>query len=78
MEYFQGSSYPLIRENVLLDPHVGVETKLIVYKGFGHGINKPKERLAAVWHNGQWFARYLWDEEVEMPLEEEEADEEAK
>ena len=30
---------------------VGVETKLIVYKGFGHGINKPKEQLAAVWHN---------------------------
>ncbi|MDQ3683581.1 MAG: S9 family peptidase, partial [Bacteroidota bacterium] len=29
----------------------GVPSKLIVYKGFGHGINKPKERLAAVWHN---------------------------
>ena len=23
-----------------------VPTKLIVYKGFGHGINKPKEQLA--------------------------------
>ena len=30
---------------------VGVETRLIVYKGFGHGISKPKERLAAVWHS---------------------------
>ncbi len=46
---------------------VGVESKLIIYKGFGHGINKPKERLAAMWHNWQWFAKYIWDEEVEMP-----------
>ena len=55
---------------------VGAETKLIVYKGFGHGINKPKERLAATWHNWQWFARYLWGEEVEIPVgdEEEEAE----
>ncbi len=55
---------------------IGVETKLIVYKGFGHGITKPKERLAAVWHNWQWFARYLWGEEVEIPVEEK--DEEAE
>lgn len=46
---------------------VGVDTKLIIYKGFGHGINKPKERLAATWHNWEWFAKYIWGEEVEMP-----------
>lgn len=34
-----------------------VPTELIVYEGFGHGITKPKERLAAMWHNWQWFAR---------------------
>lgn len=45
-----------------------VPSELIVYKGFGHGINKPKERLAAVWHNWQWFNRYLWEEEVELPV----------
>ena len=45
----------------------GVETKLIVYKGFGHGITKPKERLAAMWHNWQWFGKYLWGEEIEIP-----------
>ena len=45
-----------------------VPAQLIVYKGFGHGITKPKERLAAIWHNWQWFSRYLWEEEVEMPL----------
>ena len=48
---------------------VGVETRLIIYKKFGHGINKPKERLAAMWHNWQWFAHYLWGEEVEVPVE---------
>ncbi len=47
-----------------------VPSKLIVYKGFGHGINKPKERLAATWHNWQWFNKYIWGEEVMMPGEE--------
>ena len=46
---------------------IGVDTKLIVYKGFGHGITKPKERLAAMWHNWQWFGKYVWGEEIDMP-----------
>jgi dipeptidyl aminopeptidase/acylaminoacyl peptidase len=46
----------------------GVPTRLIVYKGFGHGITKPKEQLAAVWHNWQWFSRYVFGTEVELPL----------
>ncbi len=41
----------------------GVETRLIVYKGFGHGINKPRERLAALQHNWEWFARHVWKDE---------------
>lgn len=46
----------------------GIASKLIVYKGFGHGINKPKERLAAIWHNWQWFNRYVFGEQEEsMP-----------
>jgi dipeptidyl aminopeptidase/acylaminoacyl peptidase len=48
----------------------GVPTRLVIYKGFGHGIDKPKEQLAAVWHNWQWFAKYLWGEEVTIPLDE--------
>ncbi|MEX0289585.1 MAG: prolyl oligopeptidase family serine peptidase [Flavobacteriaceae bacterium] len=48
---------------------VGVKTKLIIYKGFGHGINKPKERLAATWHNWQWFGEHLWDEDISIPME---------
>lgn len=47
---------------------MGVPTKLVVYKGFGHGITKPKERLAAMWHNWQWFAQHLWHEDVALPL----------
>lgn len=46
----------------------GVPSELIVYKGFGHGITKPKERLAATWHNWQWFNKYLWKENIELPL----------
>ena len=45
-----------------------VPSELIVYKGFGHGITKPKERLAATWHNWQWFNRYVWNENVELPM----------
>ncbi|MCK6691072.1 MAG: S9 family peptidase [Thermoanaerobaculia bacterium] len=45
-----------------------VPSELIVYKGFGHGITKPKERLAATWHNWQWFNKYIWGEAVELPL----------
>ena len=47
----------------------GVPSKLIVYKGFGHGINKPKERLAAVWHNWQWFNKYIFGEEEVLPVD---------
>lgn len=46
----------------------GVPSELIVYKGFGHGITKPKERLAATWHNWQWFNKYVWGENVELPV----------
>lgn len=48
----------------------GIPSKLIVYKGFGHGINKPKERLAAIWHNWQWFNQYVFGEKLEpLPVE---------
>ena len=60
---------------------MGVPTKLIVYKDFGHGISKPKEQLAATWHNWQWFAKYIWGEDVVIPVEveeEKEKDEEEK
>ena len=52
---------------------VGVPARLIVYKGFGHGITKPKEQLAATWHNWQWFSRYIWGEDVSLPADGERA-----
>ena len=48
----------------------GIASKLIVYKGFGHGISKPKERLAALWHNWLWFNQYVFGDKGEtMPAE---------
>jgi len=40
----------------------GVPVKLIVYKGFGHGLNKPKAARAAMEHNLAWFNQYVWGE----------------
>ncbi len=39
---------------------VGVPARLVVYKGVGHVINKPKEQLAAMTHNWEWFGRYVF------------------
>ena len=39
----------------------GVPVKLIIYKGFGHGLNKPKATRAAMEHNWEWFDEHLWN-----------------
>ncbi len=39
-----------------------VDTRLILYTGFGHGINKPKSALALLQANLDWFNHYLWNE----------------
>ncbi len=39
---------------------VGAKTKLIIYNDFGHSISRPKERLAAMQHNWDWFETYVW------------------
>jgi dipeptidyl aminopeptidase/acylaminoacyl peptidase len=38
---------------------VGVTTRLIVFKGFGHGLNKPKAARAAMEQNLDWFSQYV-------------------
>lgn len=38
----------------------GVKTEMVVYKGFGHGINKPRAMRAVMTHNLVWFNHYLW------------------
>ncbi len=40
----------------------GVPVKMIVYKGFGHSIDKPKQQRAVMEHNLEWFSRYIWGE----------------
>jgi dipeptidyl aminopeptidase/acylaminoacyl peptidase len=44
---------------------VGVETKLVVYKGMPHGITKPRLRRQAMQENLDWFNRWIWGEEPE-------------
>jgi dipeptidyl aminopeptidase/acylaminoacyl peptidase len=39
-----------------------VPVRLAVYKGFGHGIDKPKSNRAVMTHNEEWFARWIWGE----------------
>jgi dipeptidyl aminopeptidase/acylaminoacyl peptidase len=40
----------------------GVPVKMVVYKGFGHGIDKPKQQRAVIEHNLAWFSKYIWGE----------------
>jgi dipeptidyl aminopeptidase/acylaminoacyl peptidase len=37
-----------------------VPVEMVVYKGFGHGITKPKSQRAVMTHNLRWFNHYLW------------------
>jgi dipeptidyl aminopeptidase/acylaminoacyl peptidase len=39
----------------------GVEAKLVVFKGFGHGLNKPKAVRAALEQNLEWFSTHVLD-----------------
>jgi dipeptidyl aminopeptidase/acylaminoacyl peptidase len=41
-----------------------VPVKLVLYKGFGHPINKPKQQKAVMEHNYEWFSKYIWGEEA--------------
>ena len=39
----------------------GVKAKLVVFKGFGHGLNKPKAVRAALEQNLEWFSEHVLD-----------------
>jgi dipeptidyl aminopeptidase/acylaminoacyl peptidase len=39
-----------------------VPVKLAVFKGFGHAINKPKQQLAVLEQNFDWFRQHIWGE----------------
>jgi acetyl esterase/lipase len=38
----------------------GVPVEMVVYKGFGHGITKPKSQRAVMTHNLAWFNHYIF------------------
>jgi dipeptidyl aminopeptidase/acylaminoacyl peptidase len=38
----------------------GVPVEMVVYKGFGHGINKPRAMRAVMAHNLGWFNHYIF------------------
>jgi len=40
----------------------GVPVKMVVYHGFGHPINKPKQQRAVMEENLHWFGHYIWGE----------------
>jgi dipeptidyl aminopeptidase/acylaminoacyl peptidase len=40
----------------------GVRVEMIVYKGFGHPITKPRAMRAVMQHNLAWFNHYLWND----------------
>jgi dipeptidyl aminopeptidase/acylaminoacyl peptidase len=38
----------------------GVKVEMVVYKGYGHGITKPKSMRAVMRHNLDWFNHYIF------------------
>lgn len=37
-----------------------VPVQLAIFKGFGHGLTKPKANRGAMQQNLDWFAKYIW------------------
>jgi dipeptidyl aminopeptidase/acylaminoacyl peptidase len=50
-----------------LEDH-GVPVKMVVYDGFGHPINKPKQQRAVMEENENWFDHYIWDDPLAPAL----------
>jgi dipeptidyl aminopeptidase/acylaminoacyl peptidase len=46
---------------------VGVEARLVIYKGMPHGLTKPRLNRQAMQENLKWFNRWLWGEAEEEP-----------
>jgi hypothetical protein len=36
--------------------------KMVLYHGFGHPIDKPKQQRAVMEENLHWFEHYIWGE----------------
>jgi dipeptidyl aminopeptidase/acylaminoacyl peptidase len=50
-----------------LEDH-GVPVKMVVYDGFGHPINKPKQQRAVMEENQNWFDHYIWGDPLAPSL----------
>jgi dipeptidyl aminopeptidase/acylaminoacyl peptidase len=50
-----------------LEDH-GVPVKMVVYDGFGHPINKPKQQRAVMEENEHWFDHYIWGDPLPAAL----------
>jgi len=50
-----------------LEDH-GVPVKMVVYDGFGHPINKPKQQRAVMEENENWFGHYIWGDPLARAL----------
>ena len=75
VDYVRGAKTPTLIQHGELDRRVpianayqlrqalddrGVPVEMIVYKGFGHGITKPKSQRAVMQHNLAWFNHYIF------------------
>ena len=50
-----------------LEDH-GVPVKMVLYDGFGHPINKPKQQRAVMEENENWFDHFIWGEPLAATL----------
>jgi dipeptidyl aminopeptidase/acylaminoacyl peptidase len=50
-----------------LEDH-GVPVKMVLYDGFGHPINKPKQQRAVMEENELWFNHYIWGDPLPAAL----------
>jgi dipeptidyl aminopeptidase/acylaminoacyl peptidase len=42
----------------------GVDSRMILYSGFGHGVNEPKSMRAVIISNLDWFNHFIWGEPI--------------
>jgi dipeptidyl aminopeptidase/acylaminoacyl peptidase len=50
-----------------LEDH-GVPVKMVLYEGFGHPVNKPKQQRAVMEENENWFGHYIWGDPLAPAL----------
>jgi dipeptidyl aminopeptidase/acylaminoacyl peptidase len=44
----------------------GVPVEMLVYKGFGHGVDKPKAQRALMEHNLRWFNHHVFGDALDL------------